>query len=54
MDERREVWITGVGLVSCLGEGSRRTGIGSNVVIPLSTPRALAPYIGIRSVRSAR
>src|ERR1041384_5917646 len=41
----REVWITGIGIVSCLGEGQEAPGQRLNEPPPLPEMQAYAPYM---------
>ena len=45
-DAAREAWITGIGIVSCLGEGPRRALAGADGrQAARPTPQTFAPYI---------
>ena len=49
-DHSRETWITGIGIVSCLGEGLDAHWQGLNAAPPAADATSFAPYIVHRIV----
>jgi 3-oxoacyl-[acyl-carrier-protein] synthase II len=45
MADAREIWITGIGLVSCLGEGPQAHWTALNTGTPTADTTAFAPYV---------
>ena len=43
-DAPRDVWITGIGIVSCLGEGPEAHWRGLNEPTPIVDVKTFAPY----------